>query len=83
MLGGSILELRVPITIQNFAPLKSPLNILVIVLLRKFSKEFSKDFSKDQNFASESGPWSRISSITENFGYSDSGGDWQKCHCSR
>ena len=45
---------------QNFCPLKSPMNILVIVLLRKFSKDFlkdfSKDFSKDQNFAPESGP---------------------------
>ena len=54
------MESRAPILVQNVAPLKSPLNILVIVMLRKFSKDFSKDFlkdfSKDQNFAPESGP---------------------------
>ena len=42
---------RVLILMQSFGPLKSPLNILVIVLLRKFSK----DFSKDQNFCTRIG----------------------------
>ena len=36
------LDIRAPILVQTFAPLKAPLNILVIVLLRKFSKELSK-----------------------------------------
>ena len=43
--------LWVPILVQNFGPFKSPSNILVIVLLRKFSK----NFSKDQNFCTRIG----------------------------
>ena len=43
------------LVLNNFGHLKSPLNILVIVLLRKFSKDLSKDFTKDQHFCTRIG----------------------------